>query len=286
MSVRGRIVNAKNELSTAESKIANYILENPQATIKMTAAQLATVAGTSPASVIRLTKRLEIDSFTTLKILLSSDLTKDQANPSKEIDILAQEPFDSIKEKLLNNALQSIAETTDQVNESAVDSLVKAIIKATNVFVFGVGASYLTAQNIAQKWNRLGYATMADNDLNILLPKLVNANHDDLLWIISNSGESPEALAAAQFAESSGLTVAAVTQFGTNDLSKLAQIVVHTSQPKESPNRIAATNSLLAQFMLVDMIFYDFVSQTFTDSSKFLNKSHDLVKEYKEKFGK
>src|SRR5699024_7244576 len=130
-----------------------YVLDNPEQTIKMTVSQLAKAAGSSPASVIRLTKRLDIGSFTTLKILLSSDLTKNQTDPKKNADITPQEPLSSIKEKLLTSALQSIRETTDQVNEDEVGRLVKAIIASKQLFLFGVGASHLAVENISQKWN-------------------------------------------------------------------------------------------------------------------------------------
>lgn len=286
MSVKGRIINSKSDLSAAELKVADYVLDNPEQTIKMTVSQLAKAAGSSPASVIRLTKRLDIGSFTTLKILLSSDLTKNQADPKKNADITPQEPLSSIKEKLLTSALQSICETTDQVNEDEVGRLVKAIIASNQLFLFGVGASHLAVENISQKWNRIGYPTNADSDLNVLLPKMVKASKQDVLWIISNSGESPEALVAAKAAKKAGLQLASLTRFGNNSLAKLSNIAVHTSQPKESPNRIAATNSLLAQFMLIDVIFYDFVSQTFDDSSKYLELSHDMVSDYKKSLRK
>lgn len=286
MSVKGRIINSKSDLSTAEAKVANYVLDHPEATIKMTVTQLAKAAGSSPASVIRLTKRLDIDSFTTLKILLSSDLTKNQTDPKKNADITPNEPLNSIKEKLLTSALQSIRETTDQVNEDEVNRLVAAIIGSKQLFLFGVGASHLAVENISQKWNRIGYPTNADSDLNMLLPKMVNASTKDVLWVISNSGESPEALVAAKAAKKAGLQLASLTRFGNNSLAKISDIAVHTSQPKESLNRIAATNSLLAQFMLIDVIFYDFVSQTFAKSSKFLEVSHDMVVDYKQNLRK
>lgn len=140
MSVRGRILNSQSELSAAERKVAEFILQNPNKTIQMTAVQLATASGSSPASVIRLTKHLEIDSFTTLKILLSSDLTKNQSDPKMNDDIRPNEDLNSIKGKLLTSALESIRETTDQLNRGEVTRLVKAIIGSNQLFLFGVGA--------------------------------------------------------------------------------------------------------------------------------------------------
>lgn len=284
MSIRGRIINAKSTLSEAENKIANYILASPEKVINMTASTLAAEADSSPASVIRLSKKLDIGSFTRLKILLSSDLTNGQTSPKDFEDITNNEDIKSIQDKLLSSALQSLRETTDQINEDEVLPLIEKIKNANQLLLFGSGASYLSAQNIAQKWNRIGKAAIADNDLNDLLPKIVNAQKSDIIWVISNSGESPEAIFAAKIAKESGIFVASLTRFGNNKLATLSDIAVHTSQPRESANRIAATNSLLAQFMIIDIIFYFFVSKTFAKSSKKLKESSNKVHEYKSKF--
>lgn len=281
MSVNGRILNARSDLSKAETKVADYILNHSREVINMTASELAQAAGSSPASVIRLTKSLDIEGFTALKILLTADITKNQALPQDYSDITPNESLDSIKDKLLASALQSIRETTDQVNAQEVSALVAAIAKAKQLFVFGIGASNLAAENICQKWNRIGYPAVADNDLNMLLPKLVNARPGDVMWVISNSGESPEALVAAKFAQSLGIKLVSLTRFGNNSLAKISDIAVHTSQPKETLNRIAATNSLLAQFMIIDIIFYDFVSNNFKASSVSLEHSYHVIRDYK-----
>lgn len=284
MSIRGRIINAKPTLSEAENKIADFILEQPEKVINMTASMLASSADSSPASVIRLSKKLDIGSFTRLKILLSSDLTNDKTAPKDYEDITNNEDIKSIQEKLLSSALQSLRETTDQVNEDEVLPLVEKIKDAKQLLLFGSGASFLSAQNIAQKWNRIGKSAIADNDLNDLLPKIVNAQKGDIIWIISNSGESPEAILAAKVAKESGVFIVSLTRFGNNKLATLSDIAVHTSQPRESTNRIAATNSLLAQFMIIDIIFYFFVSKTFTKSANKLKESSNKVHEYKKRF--
>lgn len=281
MSVKGRIINSRSALSEAEAKVANYILKKPEEVLKMTVTQLAKVSASSPASVIRLIKRLDIGSFTTLKILLSSDLTKNNENTAGYQEITKNEPLTSIKEKLLTSALQSIKETVDQVSENEVGELIEVIKKSRRMLLFGIGASSLTAENISQKWNRIGYTAASDSDLNMLLPKVANADKSDLIWIVSNSGESPEAILAARIARERGLKVVSLTRFGNNSVSGLSDIAIHTSQPVESTNRIAATNSLLAQFMIIDTIFYYFVSKTFAQSEKALRDSADIINEYK-----
>ncbi|WP_240327107.1 MurR/RpiR family transcriptional regulator [Latilactobacillus curvatus] len=281
MSIKGRILNVQHDLSAAENKIANYILENPQEVLNMTVSNLAAVSGSSPASVIRLSKRLNVNGFTSLKILLSSDLTKENDDNIGYSEITKDESIANIKDKLLNGAQTSISETIEQVDNTNVELLVSLIQKSNQLLLFGVGASTLTVENISQKWNRIGHTSISDNDLNLLLPKISNTELNNVLWIVSNSGESPEPILAARMAKKCGLKVVSLTKFGDNTLSRLSDIPLHTSQPSESNRRIAATTSLLAQFMVIDVVFYYFVSKTFNHSEKLLFESSNIVKEYK-----
>ena len=76
------------------------------------------------------------------------------------------------------------------------------IHQSDRLLVFGVGASYLAAQNIAQKWGRLGYPCHVSDDLNLFLPLAATADANrTLCWFISNSGESPEVVLAAKLAK-------------------------------------------------------------------------------------
>lgn len=283
MSVNGRIINARGTLAKAEGKVADYIMAHANQVPTMTVADLAQAAGASPAAVIRLTKRLETDGFTALKLMLSADVAENRLAPKTYADITPKEPISTIKEKLLAGALDSLRETTDQINDHTLAELIHLIADAHQLNLFGIGASNLAAENISQKWNRLGYLTVADNDLNSLLPKLVNAQPNDVLWLVSNSGTSPEVLVAAKFAKDHGIKVISLTRFGDNALARLSDLAVHTSQPKESANRIAATNSLLAQFMVIDIIFYTFVSQHFEASATALENSRQIIHAYKQK---
>lgn len=281
LSVKGKILNALPYLSKSKQKVATYILKNPAAVTKQSVAQLAAAAKSSPATVIRLLKDLEIASFTLLKINLAAEQnTVGDKDEKIYADIAATEDFDSIKQKLLANAQRSLLETTDQIDQRAISKLTQAIGQASQIILFGVGASALVAENIAQKWSRLGYVTIVETDLNSLLPKLINTAADSLIWLVSNSGETPEILVAAQHARSCKLTIASLTRFGKNSLTNYADIIIQTAQPPESSRRIAATSSLLAQFMAVDLIFYYFVSQHFDCSVKALQDSKRILQDY------
>lgn len=73
-NVLGLLKSMLEDLPKAEKRIAEKILKEPKEIIMMTASQLGKSADSSAATVIRLTKRLNLESFTEMKIFISSEI--------------------------------------------------------------------------------------------------------------------------------------------------------------------------------------------------------------------
>lgn len=277
--IHHRIESILGELTQSEQKIASIVLEKPEAVIEMTANDLAKVSKTSPASVIRFCKSINIPSFTELKLKLSAELTS--TTYTGYSDIVPGEPIKEIKNKLLGNAYQSMKETVNLLDERVIISVIEAIKQASLVYVYGVGASYLVAENIAQKWNRIGKTCVCVADAHLFLSILIAAPKDAVFIGISNSGETREVSRLADVAQESGLKTIGITQFGSNTLSNISDISVQTVRSKEAEIRSAATSSLLAQFMAIDVLFYAYVSENYAENINRIRLSRKAVDKYK-----
>jgi DNA-binding MurR/RpiR family transcriptional regulator len=150
---------------------------------------------------------------------------------------------------------------------------------AESVFLYGVGASSLVVEDILQKWSRVGKPIIFEKDIHVLLPQLVSNEKKKVLWLVSNSGRSADVVALAELAKNMNIEIIALTQFGNNPLSKIADVLVQTSRPKEITNRSAATNSLLAQFATIDIIFYFYMAKNESLSEK-VKKTREAIQDY------
>ncbi|MDN6292753.1 MAG: MurR/RpiR family transcriptional regulator, partial [Tetragenococcus halophilus] len=88
-----------NKLSKAERKLAEWILEQPEKVIYMSAKALSQASNTSPATVVRLCYSLGLEGFTDLKLKLSANQTTIEED--LYTDIVPNEDIDTIKQKLL-----------------------------------------------------------------------------------------------------------------------------------------------------------------------------------------
>lgn len=274
-----RVRSILEDLTRSERKIAQFVLDKPEEVIKMTASELAKVSETSPASVIRFCKSIGIPSFPELKLELSAE--RDLPVNQEYSDIVPNEKISDVKSKLLGNAYQAMKETVQLADEATLLKASKEIADASFIYVFGIGSSYLVAENVAQKWNRIGKVCICMADVHQLIASLTSAPEGTLFIGISNSGETAEVLSLNQIAQNRGLKTISITEFGMNSLSKKTDINLNTVRSKEVALRSAATSSLMSQFMLIDLLFYTYVLEDYDKHMENILNSRELVDDYK-----
>lgn len=224
-------------------------------------------------------RSIGISGFTELKLKLSAEV--DTSNYTSYSDISPGEPIKDIKSKLLGNAYQSMKDTVNLIDENVIDETNELIRKAPIVYVYGLGASYLVAENIAQKWNRIGKTVVCLSDAHLLLVILTSAVKEAVFIGISNSGETKEVIHMLKIAKNSGLKTISITQFGSNTISHLTDVSIHTVRSNEAELRSAATSSLLAQFMAIDVLFYAYVSESYEENITRIRQSRKAIEQYK-----
>lgn len=279
ISIIGRIRSVLEELPNSERKIAEFILQHPDEAIEMTTAQLGEAAHSNSPAVIRLCSRIGINGFTQLKVALSGEIAPD--NKVEYADVQPDEPIESIKSKLLGNAYKSMEETLSLIGEHTLATVTRTLQKAPVVYVYGIGASHLVAENIAQKWNRIGKLAICPTDAHALLTAIPSAPKGSVFFAVSNSGETKEIIKLAELAKEQQLKTIALTQFGNNSLMKAVDLVLQTVKPYEAQVRSAATSSLHAQFAAVDLLFFAYTSKEFRATEEKVHRSRKLINEYK-----
>lgn len=277
--VHQRVTSMYDDFTRSERKIAKLILEEPDSVMKMTASDLAAASETSPASVIRFCKAIGIPSFPVLKMNLAAE--QDSPVIESYSDILPTEKLADVKNKLLGNAYQSMKETMQLIEENTVREAVKLIESAPILYIYGLGSSYLVAENMSQKWNRVGKVCICLADIHLLISSLSSAPKGSLFIGISNSGETVEVLNLVELAQTYNIKTLAITQFGVNQLMKKADLTLQTVRSKEAELRSAATSSLMSQFITVDFLFYAYVLENYDENMTSIRNTRAAVDEYK-----
>ncbi|MEK4947825.1 MurR/RpiR family transcriptional regulator [Carnobacterium sp. FSL W8-0810] len=279
-NILGRIKSVLDDLPNSERKIGEYILTNPEETIKMTTAQLGTAAESNSTAVIRLCNRIGVNGFTKLKVDLSAEIVSIDESGYAEIE--AEETISDIKSKLLANAFKSMEETSALMNEFDIERVVELIEAASIVYVYGVGNSRIIAENMVQKWSRVGKIVVCPTDNHQLVSMLGAAPKNALFFGISNSGETREIIELIKLAKKSFMKTIGLTQFGQNSLANKADYTIQTVKTIETDNQFISS-SLHAQLIAIDVLFYAFLSKNYITSTERIKQSREEMDQYKKR---
>lgn len=276
MSIQSRIHLLDNKLTDVEKRIAAYILAHPDEVINATAKEIGEQTQSSAPSVVRFIKKIGYSSVNEFKLSINSE--KNEKRDQKYDDVNLADSFEVTKRKLCNNAILTLEETSEVLKQEQIKTIVHLLEEKEVLFVFGIGASSIIAEDIYQKWGRIGKIIFFEKDLHILTAMLSSHQANSAIWLVSNSGQTREVVKAAQIAKKIDIPIIAQTMLGKNPLSKLADHLIQTSIPKEAFLRSAATNSLFAQLLVVDTIFYSFLQNNEQYFEKIYN-SRKLIEE-------
>ncbi|MFS0784319.1 MurR/RpiR family transcriptional regulator [Bacillus sp. 1P06AnD] len=226
--------------SHKEKEIADYILNHKEKVLNINIKDLAAKTTASTSTITRFCKKIGVESFVEFKILLN-----------REIKIPDQ---DHHTFELVNHIYNDIIHSTnDLLDHDQLNRIIELIRKSSKIMIFGLGSSGLTALELKYRLLRMGLPVDAINDPHMMLMGATLTQPNDLIFCISNSGNSLEVINAAQIARKKGAKVISITNFDHTSLTQTSDEVLFTSSLKiiDQDNFI---NSQLSILYIIDIM--------------------------------
>lgn len=149
----------------------------------------------------------------------------------------------------------AIQQLTGFVNEQFA-AAVQAIYDAKGrLVVTGIGKSAIVGQKIVATLNSTGTPALFMHAADAIHGDLGMVQQDDLVMVISKSGESPEIKVLVPFIQQLGNPIIALVGNIQSFLAQTAQYVIACTVEKEAcPNNLAPTTSTTAQMVMGDAL--------------------------------
>ena len=269
------------ELTKTEQKIAHYVIDNPTKVISMSVQDLVSAIPTSSASIVRFAKIFCPNGFADFKMKLSAD---SEMNKKIYDELDPKDSIDDLKNKLSFRINQTLIRTNSILSDSSLKSAVKILSQKDTIVSFGIGASHLVAEDFQQKFFRIGKTVITNNDIHVITTILLAKKEQAAVLIVSNSGETKEAINLARLAKQNKIPIIVLTHKNESVLAKMSDVVlIHDDSTESSSLRSAATTSLIAQFYAIDLLYYSYFKLDFSKHVKEIISSQKFIaKNFKE----
>ncbi len=245
-----QIARAVPDMSPAEAKVAQYLLDSPHRFVRASVATIAGEARVSQPTVIRFARSLGYAGLQDFKLKLAASLSS--GVPYVHARVSQDDAISDVSEKIFDNVISALVRCRNAASAHALEHAVGLISEARRVEVYGLGNSGIVAADAQHKLFRYGISTIAYADPHTQCMAAALLGPADVVIAISSSGRSQELLEAVSIALEGGCRVVAITAPGS-PLARLATVGVF-AEPQEDGNVYSPMTSRILHLTLIDVI--------------------------------
>ncbi len=263
-----RIDMSRDRFSKGQKRIANFIEEHYDEAAFMTASKLGEIVGVSESTVVRFATEIGYDGYPYLQKAMQ-EMIRDKLTSIQRIEVTTGRIGDKdVLDSVLNQDIDKIRRTIDEISRQDFDKAVDAIINAEHIYIFGVkSASYIASFFGYYLDLMFGNVIMLNTTSKTTnYEKLFRITEKDVMIGISFPRYSTMAVDAMSFAHERGAHVVAITDSMVSPLVSTADsILIARSDIASIVDSLVAPLSLI-NALIVAMVIKrkDDVKETFS----------------------
>ncbi|MFQ7389703.1 MAG: MurR/RpiR family transcriptional regulator [Escherichia sp.] len=247
----------QSSMTRVGKSIAQYVIASPHKVPQLSIADLSEEVNAGEASVIRFCRQLGYKGFQNFKMELAIELAMNDSDDNStllEAEIQKTDDAHTIGLKLQGAISTVLSETLNLLDMEQVERVVEALHTCNCAYIFGVGASGLTAEEMKHKLMRIGLRVDALTNNHFMYMQAALLKVGDVAIGISHSGHSPETAHALDLARQAGATTVALTHNLGSPLSKVADITLINGN-RQGRLQGDSIGTKTAQLFVLDLIY-------------------------------
>ena len=252
MDILERIRASYYQLTTAERRVADFVLVQYAQVQFMSITQLADECGTAEATVSRFCRSLK--GFNAFKIELARRSASGAAPLQTPIsmDTLAGRVHESGR-----MVIDAVQQTMELMDLKLVTRAVEMIEQAPSVLCIGSGGSMIMASECSHQFSTVSSKFSAVSDSHMQISAVATMDPNGVIILFSYSGATTGGLQILELAKQRGIRTILVTRFQKSPAAKLSTIVLRCGS-NESPFQFGSVQAKVAQLVVVDALFQEY----------------------------
>ncbi|MFU2053786.1 MurR/RpiR family transcriptional regulator [Gallibacterium anatis] len=260
MSESGKILDTIGALQTSltktEKRIAAAILASPNLLSQSSLSEVSEQLNVGEATFIRFCRTLGFKGYTDFKLELAIELATQEKQNQTLLDTEVSEEDNAfeIAKKLQTALVNVVGETINLLDFEQLDQVVNELHKAKRIFLFGVGSSGITAEDVKHKLMRIGLQVDATTNNHFMYMQASLMKAGDVVIGISHSGYSEEIIRSLRIAKKAGAKTVALTHNLRSPITEEADYVLINGN-RQGQMQGDSIGTKIAQLFVMDLIY-------------------------------
>jgi len=245
-----RVQHLQAELSPAEQRVAQLVIEHPRKVLSEPIAEIAKLAEVSQPTVIRFCRSMGFSGLADFKLKFAGSLTG--TIPVRHSQVRMTDSTHDLSAKVIDNTVSAILKFRDQLDVNSIDRAIDILRKAKRVEFYAMGNSRVVALDGQHKFFRFRIPTSSYGDSHLFALAAELLGPGDVVVAISTTGQLPELLDAVDVARAAGADVIAITS-SKSALARKASVCLSVDHSEDSTTFLSMISRIL-QLLLIDIM--------------------------------
>ncbi len=249
MNLNNLVATNIKKLNENDLIIWNYISHNQEVCAKSTIDQIAKNCNVSRTTVLRFTQKLSLSGFSEFKVYLK------MANSIK-----SNINTDTI-ENSITHLCDDITQYLDKSKTINYNNIFDLIYSARNIYIYGTGA---VQHNVAKEFKRVFLSAQIfvfeiEGSYDEVIVSTAGITKDDLVFIVSLSGESKVSLNFAKNLKAKQVPIVSITKFTHNKLANLSTENIYVNSVSLNISEIKSFETTSLFFITIELLLLKYM---------------------------
>ena len=249
-----RINREYYQLTSAEKKIADYMLLQRQECQYMSISEMAEVADVAEATVSRFCRRLGYKGYSAFKLAVAGSGSAQRPMNPLYGEIQSEDSLGDMCQKIYAADVDAITQTLALINPAAVTAAADMLLAADRVLCMGLGGSMILAREAAHLFSTAlpNFYPVDDSHFQAIRAALLTPG--DAVMYFSYSGSTRDMVDLMKIARERGAKIILITRFPKSPGAALADVVLECGA-KEGPLQMGSVAARMGQLFITDVLF-------------------------------
>ena len=249
-----RINREYYQLTSAEKKIADYMLLQRQECQYMSISEMAEVADVAEATVSRFCRRLGYKGYSAFKLAVAGSSPSQRPMSPLYGEIHPEDSLGDMCQKIYAADVDAITQTLALINPAAVTTAADLLLAADRVLCMGLGGSMVIAQEAAHLFSTALSNFYAVEDSHFQAIRCALLTPKDVVIYFSYSGSTKDVVDVMKIAQERGAKTILITRFPKSPGASCADVVLECGA-REGPLQMGSIAARMGQLYLIDVLF-------------------------------
>lgn len=275
--VLNRIKDNYKTFSKGQKRLADFILNNPDTAVFMTAAKLGQKAGISESTAVRFAAMLGYEGFPEFRAALEDAVMRRMTSLQRMEAANSELDRKKVLDSVLMSDMENIKNTLEICNREDFRNAVSTILNAGKVYVIGIRSCAMLAEFFAFYLRQIidEVRLVSSNSVNEIFEQLVKINENDVVIGISFPRYSMRTLKALEFAASRNAKIISITDSVNSPMNTYSSCSLLAKSDMAS-----IVDSLVAPLSLINALLVALCMEREEEVTKTLTDMEKLWAEY------